>query len=125
MAQNLYPLTSSSQQYIPLDVIESKGHIKSAFNAATPLAAMLTGFNKTETLLEVFATQNVLLQFSSDGISIDTTKNYMILANTIRTLAIPHDYIDLTGDGVAGNAYLNFITKYDTYALPQQLNGES
>ncbi len=125
MAQNLYPLTSSSQQYIPLDVLESKGHIKSAFNAATPLAAMLTGFDKTETLLEIFATQNVLIQFSSDGITPDTTKDYMVKANERIVLNIHEDYIDLVGDGTAGNAYLNFITKYDTYALSQQLDGES
>jgi hypothetical protein len=121
MTQNTYPLSSSNQQYIPLDVIESKGHIKSAFNASTPLATMLTGFDKDEQLVEIIATQNVLVQFSSNGSTVDTAYNYMVMANTPRVLVLHLDYIDLTGDGTLGDAYLNFITKYDTYAIPTQL----
>ena len=86
---------------------------------------MLTGFDKAEVLLHIQATENVIIEFSDDGISADSTKTFVAMADTPYVLSIWEDYIDLTGDGTGGTAYLNFITKYDTYASTQQLGGES
>lgn len=122
MAQNLYPLSAQNQQYIPLDVIESKGYVKQSFLAASPLATRLTPSDIDETLLLIRATENAILEFATTDIgAVDSTKSFYLLADKDYVLSIPLAYIDITGDGTAGIAYINYITKYDTLTIPDQL----
>lgn len=125
MAQNTYPLSAQNNRDIPLEVLESRGAVKQAFNASTALATMLSGFDKDEVLLHIRATEIVYIDFSDDGTTADSAKRFVAQKDQDYVLAIPYDYIDLTGDGTAGNAYINYITKYNTYALSVQLGGES
>lgn len=123
MPQNLYPLSAQNQQYIPLDVIESRGYVKQSFLAAAPLATRLVPDDIEESLMLIRVTENAILDFATTDIgAIDSTKSFYLLANKDYVLAMPLEYIDLTGDGTAGIAIINYITKYDTLTIPDQLD---
>ncbi len=125
MAQNIYPLSASNNQHIPLDVIESKGYVAQAFLAAAPLATRVTGYDSTEVLLLLRSSADVIVTFATTPAgSVDSTKSFFAFANKDYVLSLPLDYLDLTGNGTAGTAVLNYITKYDTLALGLQLEGE-
>lgn len=123
MGQNIYPLSSQNQQYIPLDVIQSKGYAKQVFLAAAPLATRIQlPADYAESLLLVRSTENVIVQFATaaTGGLVSSTEFYAF-ANKDYVLYPHAEYVDLTGDGIAGTTILDYITRFDTYVIPQLL----
>lgn len=121
MAQNLYPLSAPNQRHIPLDVVKSIGYIKQAFLASAPLATMVSGYEINDVLMSVRTTENVILSFSSDGINRDSNTEMYLWKDKDYILEVQDQYMDLTGDGIAGYAVFNFITKYDTYSTTTKI----
>lgn len=94
---------------------------KASFLASAPLATMVSGYEINDVLMSVRTTENVILSFSSDGINRDSNTEMYLWKDKDYILEVQDQYMDLTGDGIAGYAVFNFITKYDTYSTTTKI----
>jgi hypothetical protein len=124
----IYPLSTSDGQSIPLDVIRGKSCVSKTFLSSASSTAITVP--STAKILEIYADQDVLIQFAAsaavaaalvDGTIV--TDAIFVPANSISFISPPVDKLSLAMRGVTagGTALINFLENWSGLSLQSQV----